>query len=61
MALMHEQGYLSDEEYEEASNYQLVIAEDTGGNIKGNTIDIYMNSASECRKWGVRTVTIYIE
>lgn len=37
------------------------IAEDTGGNIKGNTIDIYMNSASECRKWGVRTVTIYIQ
>ncbi len=37
------------------------IAEDTGGNIKGNTIDIYMNTAAECRKWGVRTVTIYIE
>lgn len=37
------------------------IAEDTGGNIKGNTIDIYMNSASECRKWGARTVTIYIQ
>ncbi|MFQ7012352.1 MAG: G5 domain-containing protein, partial [Clostridia bacterium] len=37
------------------------IAEDTGGNIKGNTIDIYMNSEAECRKWGVRTVTIYIQ
>ncbi len=37
------------------------IAEDTGGNINGNTIDIYMNSESACRKWGVRTVTIYIE
>lgn len=36
-------------------------AEDTGGNIKGNTIDIYMNSESQCRKWGVRYVTIYIE
>ena len=24
-------------------------AEDTGGNIKGNTIDIYMNSEAECR------------
>ena len=36
------------------------IAEDTGGNIKGNTIDIYMNSVAECRKWGARTVTIYI-
>lgn len=37
------------------------IAEDTGGNIKGNTIDIYMNTVAECRRWGVRTVTIYIE
>lgn len=36
-------------------------AEDTGGNIKGNTIDIYMNTLSECRRWGVRYVTIYIE
>lgn len=36
-------------------------AEDTGGNIKGNTIDIYMNSLSECRSWGVRYVTVYIE
>ena len=36
-------------------------AEDTGGNIKGNTIDIYMNSEAECRRWGVRYVTIYIE
>lgn len=36
-------------------------AEDTGGNIKGNTIDIYMNTMAECRNWGVRYVTIYIE
>jgi len=36
-------------------------AEDTGGNIKGNTIDIYMNSEAECRRWGVRYVTVYIE
>ena len=36
-------------------------AEDTGGNIKGNTIDIYMNSESECLNWGVRYVTIYIQ
>ncbi len=35
-------------------------AEDTGGNIKGNTIDIYMNSEAECRSWGVRYLTIYI-
>lgn len=36
-------------------------AEDTGGNIKGNTIDIYMNTQAECIRWGVRYVTIYIE
>ena len=36
-------------------------AEDTGGNIKGNTIDIYMNTHAECIRWGVRYVTIYIE
>ena len=37
------------------------IAEDTGGNIKGNTIDIYMNTLGECRRWGARTVTVYVE
>ncbi len=36
-------------------------AEDTGGNIQGNTIDIYMNTEGECRSWGVRYVTIYIQ
>lgn len=36
-------------------------AEDTGGNIKGNTIDIYMNTQSECISWGARYVTIYIQ
>lgn len=36
-------------------------AEDTGGNIKGNTIDIYMDTQEECVRWGVRYVTIYIE
>ena len=36
-------------------------AEDTGGNIKGNTIDIYMATQAECIRWGVRYVTIYIE
>ena len=36
-------------------------AEDTGGNIKGNTIDIYMNTQAECIRWGVRYVTIYIQ
>lgn len=36
-------------------------AEDTGGDIIGNTIDIYMGSEAECESWGVRYVTIYIK
>ena len=36
-------------------------AEDTGGNIKGNTIDIYMDTQSQCISWGARYVTIYIQ
>ena len=36
-------------------------AEDTGGNIQGNTIDIYMESTAACISWGVRYVTIYIK
>lgn len=36
-------------------------AEDTGGNIVGNTIDIYMDTDAECESWGVRYVTIYIK
>lgn len=36
-------------------------AEDTGGNIKGNTIDIYMDTQAQCLNWGVRYVTVYIQ
>ena len=36
------------------------IAEDCGGAIKGNKIDIYMNTKEECINWGVRNLTIYI-
>lgn len=35
-------------------------AEDTGGAIKGNIIDIYMSSHSACRRWGRRNVTVYL-
>ena len=37
------------------------VAEDCGGAIKGNKIDIFMNSKSECRTWGRRTIDIYIQ
>ncbi|NBI62157.1 DUF348 domain-containing protein [Clostridiales bacterium] len=40
--------------------YGFARAEDTGGNIKGNTIDVYKNSESACLNWGVRHVTVYI-
>ena len=36
------------------------IAEDCGGGIKGNKIDIFMNSESQCDKWGKRSIDIYI-
>lgn len=36
------------------------IANDTGGAIKGNKIDIFMNSKKECYNWGRRTIEIQI-
>ncbi|MGL5314001.1 MAG: 3D domain-containing protein [Peptostreptococcaceae bacterium] len=35
-------------------------AEDCGGAIKGNKIDIFMMSDSECYNWGRRTIDVYI-
>ncbi len=40
--------------------YGYAKAEDTGGAIKGNRIDIFLDTKSECRNWGVRTVRVYI-
>ena len=39
---------------------EVFTAEDCGGGIKGNKIDIYMNSQSACNNWGVRTITLQI-
>lgn len=39
---------------------KVFTAEDCGGGIKGNKIDIYMSSSADCRNWGVRTITIEI-
>ncbi|MGL5313444.1 MAG: 3D domain-containing protein [Peptostreptococcaceae bacterium] len=36
------------------------IAEDTGGAIKGNKIDIFMTDATKVKNWGRRTIDIYI-
>ncbi|WP_291653422.1 3D domain-containing protein [Clostridium sp.] len=40
--------------------YGYAIASDTGGAIKGNKIDLYMNSEEECITFGRRTVTVTI-
>lgn len=39
---------------------QTFIAEDCGGGIRGNKIDIFMNSESQCNNWGKRSIDIYI-
>ena len=36
------------------------IAEDCGGAIKGNKIDIYMPSIADAKQWGRRTISIQI-
>jgi 3D (Asp-Asp-Asp) domain-containing protein len=36
------------------------IAEDTGGAIKGEILDLYMESESECWDWGRRQVEVRI-
>lgn len=40
--------------------YGYCVAEDTGGLIKGNRIDVYFDSEDECINWGVQNVTVYI-
>lgn len=42
------------------SGYGNAICSDTGGSIKGNRIDLYMNSEAESLNWGRKTVTLYI-
>lgn len=42
------------------SGYGVAIAADTGGAIKGNIIDVFLNSYEECYSWGRRQVTVQI-
>lgn len=42
------------------SGYGLAIAADTGGAIKGNIIDVFLNTHEECMSWGRRQVTVQI-
>ncbi|MDE6182434.1 MAG: G5 domain-containing protein [Eubacteriales bacterium] len=40
--------------------YGCAIAGDTGGAIKGNKIDVFVNTYNEAMNWGVRTVNVYV-
>lgn len=40
--------------------YGYCTAEDTGGKIKGNRIDVFLETEDECVSWGVRSVAVYI-
>ena len=41
-------------------DYGYAIAADTGGAIKGNKIDVYMDSHQDALKWGRRNVNVYL-
>ncbi len=40
--------------------YGLATAEDCGGGVKGNHIDLYFPDVDECWAYGVRSATVYI-
>ncbi len=41
-------------------DYGYAIASDTGGAIKNRKIDLFFNTYSDCTKFGVRNVRVYI-
>ena len=40
--------------------YGYCVAGDTGGAIKGNRVDLFMDSASECNAFGRRAMNVYV-
>ena len=40
--------------------YGYAVAADSGSAIKGNEIDVYFDSSSECNDWGRKTVKVTI-
>ena len=40
--------------------YGYCVAKDTGGSIKGNRIDLFFGTKSECYSFGVRNVKVYV-
>ncbi|QNU67190.1 DUF348 domain-containing protein [Ruminiclostridium herbifermentans] len=43
-----------------AADYGYAVAADTGSAIKGNKIDVYLDSDSAVEAWGVKKVRVYI-
>lgn len=48
------------ESLDNTKDYGFCIAEDTGGAIKNNKIDLFFNTASEVKNFGRRKVKVYI-
>ncbi|MGB3367188.1 MAG: 3D domain-containing protein, partial [Acidaminobacteraceae bacterium] len=48
------------ESTDETSDYGFAIAEDTGGAIKGNRVDIFIGDRSRALRYGRRNVRIYV-
>lgn len=42
-------------------NGHVYTAEDTGGAVQGNVIDVFFAEHDECFVWGVRTLDVYIK
>jgi uncharacterized protein YabE (DUF348 family)/3D (Asp-Asp-Asp) domain-containing protein len=40
--------------------YGFARASDIGSSIKGNKVDLFMEELSQCRRWGRKTVKVYI-
>jgi 3D (Asp-Asp-Asp) domain-containing protein len=40
--------------------YGFATAADRGSSIKGKKIDVFMESEAQCRKWGMRSVKVYV-
>ena len=41
-------------------DYGVCYAEDIGGGIKGNSIDIWLPTEAECSAFGIRYMTVYV-
>ena len=41
-------------------DYGYAFANDTGGAVKGNVVDLYMSSRGQCISWGRRNKTAYV-